>query len=1253
VRQAIEEARRPFDLAAGPPVRALLLRLSPGDHRLVLDLHHIVTDGWSAGVLLREIAALYAGTGLAPLPVQYADFAVWQRGWLTGETLERLLGHWRERLAGPLPVLELPADRPRSAAAGALGERLPFVLTPEEADAFRRLARRRGATLFAALLAGFTALLHRIAHQDDLLVGTPVAGRTRREAEDLVGYFVNNLVLRTDLGGDPSFQNLVDRVQETALDAWSHQDLPLLTLVQALHPERARPGAMPLFQAWFQLQNTPVPAIGLPGLALAPWEIETPAATFDVELLTMEAEGELRGHLVVNRGLFRRETAERLLGWLLTLLRGAAVAPERRLSELPLLSGEELAQILREAGPAAAFPDVLPLHRAFEARAAEAPDAPAVTFEGETLSYAALDRRANRLAWHLRGLGVGPEVRVGLAFPRSLDLVVAILGILKAGGAYVPLDPDYPQERLDFLKADSGLRVVLTPADLPETGPETPPEVDADPDALAYVIYTSGSTGRPKGVMVTHRQAARLFAASASFGFGPGDVWTLFHSYAFDFSVWEIWGALLHGGRLVVVPRWVARSPEAFRDLLVREGVTVLSQTPSAFYQLLQVDEGGLRLRWVIFGGEALEPAKLRPWLDRHGDERPVLVNMFGITETTVHVTLRPLTRADLEAGSVIGPPLPDLSLHLLDRGLRPVPPGVVGEIFVGGAGVARGYHGRPELTAERFLPDPFSAGRLYRSGDLARRHADGEIEYLGRADQQLKVRGFRIEPGEIESALVRHPAVGEAAVLARRVSAEDVRLVAFVAGRELPPAEELRKLLLETLPEHMVPASFVPLPALPLTAHGKVDRRALAAFEEAEAPRAAAEAPANPLEERLAALWAELLEVDSVGRDESFFALGGHSLLMTRVATRVREELGVSIPMKSFFDRPTVAGLAEAVGEEMRKASPSRALTPRPPLPPPLSPSLGEGEQERVAVLPLSRGGWVEWRERGPGGEGPGGGVRVTTVAFPTANRPDVLARGLESYAAPAPHRRFLVLDDSKDPAVREEYRRRLRDLQGRQGVTVLYAGLEEKRRFAAALAAEAGVPPEVTEAALLDPFGIGLTVGANRNAVLLATVGEGVLSVDDDTLSLVAPSPGQEEGTDVVSGTAPGTAFLSGRDPGEIRAFADRAEALASLDLRPADLASFHEELLGQPVLVTTNGWAGDCGWHSPSFYMLLEGESLRRLTRTAEGYRTATASKEIVRSVPRTTLGDGDSFMATLFTGLDNRRLLPPFPPVLWGE
>ena len=1395
-RLAAVELRHPFDLASGRPVRALLLRLATADHRLVINLHHIATDGWSAGVLLREAAELYeafrAGEA-SPLPelsVQYADFAVWQRRWLVGEPLGSLLAYWRERLAGPLPVLDLPLDWPRSEITGPLlGERLPFALGGELTGALADLGRRRGATLFATLLSVFKTLLSRYSHQDDLVVGTPVAGRNRRETEGLIGYFVNNLVLRTDLAGDPSFPLLVERVQETSLGAWSHQDLPLLRLIRELHPERSGTGgAMPLFQAWFQLQNAPLPAIALPGLELAPWEIEIPAATFDLELLALEMDGGLRGHLVFNPGLFRREIAERMLRHFLALAEGVAAEPDRRLSALPMLSRDERRQLLHGWNPSAACPGDVPLHRTFEARAAEIPEAPAVSCGEETLSYGELDRRADRLAWHLRSLGIGPESRVGLAMERSAGLVVAILGILKAGGAYVPLDPDYPRGRLELLLADSGIAALVTTADLLPRLPTVPvPTVCQDEDAvdrqgdapfdtaiaadsLAYVIYTSGSTGRPKGVMVTHRQAARLFETSGFFGFGPQDVWTLFHSYAFDFSVWELWGALLFGGRLVVVPRWISRSPEAFRELLVREGVTVLNQTPSAFYPLIALEESGipvpqnagsclseassgsalrdgnpgLQLRWVIFGGEALEPRKLRPWFDRHGDGRPALVNMFGITETTVHVTLRPLTRADAERGaSVIGGPLPDLRIYLLDRHLQPVPAGVAGEIFVGGGGVARGYLDRPELTAARFVPDPFSSGppsgpgaRLYRSGDLARRRPDGELEYLGRADQQLKVRGFRIEPGEIEAALVRHPAVAEAVVLARSQGAEDVRLTAFVVprpGGELSSPGDLRPFLLAALPEHMVPSAFVALPVLPLTAHGKVDRRALALL--AESPKAGLQAagatgplPLTPLEEALAAMWAGLLEVAAVGREESFFALGGHSLLMTRVATRVRETLGVPLPMKSFFDRPTVAGLAASLVEEMAKKAGERRLEEllarveslsnervaalveekrsatlsmlppdeRPatvsqvPAPAPVrleatAPAPEEGVLARLARRGGARLGEVLAAMAAPSDTAArGDGLRITSIGFPTCNRPEVLARGLASYAEADRSRRFVVMDDSRDPAVRAEYRRRLSALREQLGVEILYAGLEEKRRFAGALAA-AGVPPEAARIALLDPEGAGLTVGANRNALLLQTVGEGVLSVDDDTASRVAPPPEQREGVEFLSGSSPGAAFLSGRDPGEIQAFASRAEALGSLPLRPAGLAGLHEGVLGwnlrswlsgldpespaaldggDPrflddlenggrVRITTNGWVGDCGWHSPAFYMLLTGDSWRRLLSSPEVYRTGTASKEIVRYVPRPTVGNGDSFMATLFTGLDNRELLPPFPPVLWGE
>jgi hypothetical protein len=857
--------------------------------------------------------------------------------------------------------------------------------------------------------------------------------------------------------------------------------------------------------------------------------------------------------------------------------------------------------------------------------------------------------------------------------------------------------------------------------------------------------------------MVTHRQAARLFEATRGFGFGADDVWTLFHSYAFDLSVWEIWGALLHGGRLVVVPHRVSRSPEDFLDLLAAEGVTVLNQTPSAFYQLLRAEEARppdaspLRLRRIIFGGEALEPSRLLPWFDRHGDAEPLLVNMYGITETTVHVTRRSLTRADAGAAdSVLGRPLDDLRLVLLDAALGLVPAGALGEIFVGGGGVARGYLGRPDLTAERFVPDPFAGeigepgARLYRSGDLARLRSDGELVYLGRADQQLKVRGFRIEPGEVESALVRHPAVAQAAVFARKLSAEDVRLVACIVPRATPPASaELRDHLLAALPEPWVPSLFVPVAALPLTAHGKVDRQALAALVDAadstvpSGPGAAAAiaGPLSPLEEHLASLWAGLLGIDHVGRDDNFFTLGGHSLLVTWIAARVREAFGIPPPMRSFFEKPTVGNLALGVLKELagklepgrfeeilalveglseteverRVAEKRRDLTPRPALPA-HTPRPGEGapppEPSPPALLPQAG----EGRTAGPGLETGGGqGVRtirdllaivpppssipesplrVETMAFPTCNRPAVLERGLASHAEAAREHgralRFAVLDDSPDPAVREEYRGRLAALRRRLGVEISYAGREEKRRFADALRAE-GVPPEAITAALFDPEGIGLPIGANRNAVLLQAVGEGVVSVDDDTLARGGPPPEPEPGIEILTGTVPSLAFLSAREPGAIRGFASRAEAMAAVDLRTVDLPGVHEALLGRDVadwlrgfapeapavveradpavlrslesggrvVVTTNGWVGDCGWRSPIFYMLQTGDSWRHLVRSADFYRAVTASKEIVRFMPRPAVGNAESFMATMFCGFDNRSLLPPFPPVLWGE
>jgi amino acid adenylation domain-containing protein/FkbM family methyltransferase len=846
-RHAAADAARPFDLAAGPLLRVALLRLGGDEHVLLLNVHHAVSDGWSMGVLLGELAELYGAhrdgrePALPELPVQYADYAVWQRRHLRGEALERQLAYWKGRLAGAPGLLELPLDRPRPAVQSFRGAHARLELPAGLLAGLQALARGGGATLYMVVLAAFQALLGRYAGSDDVVVGSPVAGRTRRETEGLIGFFVNTLVLRADLGGDPPFRELVARVREATLGAYEHQELPFERLVAELQPERAL-GHSPLFQVMFALADAGARAGGLPGLAVRGMDAGGDAVRFDLVLQVAPHAGGIGALLQYGTDLFERATAERLLEHLRRVLEQAADHPDRPLSRLELLTPAERARLLGEwSGAGASLPAHGALHLRFEARAAADPGAPALACGGESLSYGELNARANRLARRLRAHGVGAESRVGLCAERSPELVVGMLAILKTGGAYVPLDPTHPAERLAWTARDAGVRVLLAPAEL--RGRVALPEVEVvaiedpaadaesgidlgvavDPDNLAYVIYTSGSTGRPKGVGVTHANVLRLFAAAGpSFGFGERDVWTLFHSPAFDFSVWEIWGALLHGGRLVVVPFAVSRDPAAFLGLLERERVTVLSQTPSAFRGLAEADgaAGGraeLALRFVVFGGEALDPAPLRGWTARRGD-RPALVNMYGITETTVHVTRRVLRGAELRSGpgSPIGTPLPDLRAYVLDPAGGPVPVGVPGELHVGGAGLARGYLGRAELTAERFVPDPFGAeagARLYRTGDRARWRADGELEYLGRIDSQVKIRGFRIEPGEIEATLRGHPGVEDAVVAAYEHAPGDRRLAAWVVPHperaaaprrllELKRAEALAGQRLETLPD-------------------------------------------------------------------------------------------------------------------------------------------------------------------------------------------------------------------------------------------------------------------------------------------------------------------------------------------------------------------------------------------------------------------------------------------------------------------
>ncbi|CAO3408742.1 amino acid adenylation domain-containing protein [Azospirillum largimobile] len=837
-----EEVRTLFDLVDGPLMRVQLVACGADDHHLQVSLHHAIADGWSMNVLLDEFGEAYAACcedrapDLPALTVQYADLARWQRDLLEAGEGARQLAHWTAKLGDRHPVLELPTDRPRPAGGSQRGAAVHCAIDDGLAAGLRALARRTGVTLPTLLLASYTALLHRYSGQDDIRIGCTLANRRSTDSERLIGFFVNMAVLCADLSDDPAFDALLRRVGDAALDAQANQDLPFDRLVEELQPERDL-AHHPLFQAAYDHQWQRLDGLDrLPGLRVEAVEHLQLATQFDLILHTTERAGasgncRLGAFFTYSLDLFEPETVERMARHWLTLLRGVVADPAQPVTRLSLMDAAEAAALVAgwndPARNAACPPGPLPasapgLHARIAEQARRTPEAPAVTCDGVTLSYGELDRRSDRLARQLRAFGVGPDRLVGLAAERSFDLIVGMLGILKAGGGYLPLDPSYPADRLLYMQADSGIGLVVTQTHLrgnlpladgvraicvgeEPDAPDGPPPDLSRAGSLAYCIYTSGSTGQPKGVAVTHANVLRLFSSCPpDLRFDGRDVWALFHSYAFDFSVWEIFGALLHGGRLVVVPYYTSRSPADCFALLRDEGVTVLNQTPSAFRQLVPValaaPRDALSLRLVVFGGEALEMESLRGWFDHFGDSRPRLVNMYGITETTVHVTHRLLTIADLperaeapdraEAGAPVGMPLGDLRWYFLDRHLQPVPSGVAGEIHVGGAGLARAYLNRPGLTAGRFVADPFGAsfgeagGRLYRSGDLARFWPDGRVEYLGRADQQIKLRGFRIEPGEIEAAIRRQPAVADAAVLLRGDGA-DRRLVAYAVADE------------------------------------------------------------------------------------------------------------------------------------------------------------------------------------------------------------------------------------------------------------------------------------------------------------------------------------------------------------------------------------------------------------------------------------------------------------------------------------
>ncbi|MGU0616473.1 amino acid adenylation domain-containing protein [Pseudomonas aeruginosa] len=955
-RQVETTIARPFDLERGPLLRVSLLRLAEDDHVLVLVQHHIVSDGWSMQVMVEELVQLYAAysrgleVALPALPVQYADYALWQRSWMEAGEKERQLAYWTGLLGGEQPVLELPFDRPRPVRQSHRGAQFILELDIDLSQALRRVAQQEGATAFALLLASFQALLYRYSGQADIRVGVPIANRNRVEIERLIGFFVNTQVLKADLDGRMGFDELLAQARQRALEAQAHQDLPFEQLVEALQPERSL-SHNPLFQVLFNYQSEARgngQAFRFDELQMESVQFDSRTAQFDLTLDLTDEEQRFCAVFDYATDLFDASTVERLAGHWRNLLRGIVANPRQRLGELPLLDAPERRQTLSEWNPAQREYAVQgTLQQRFEEQARQRPQAVALILDEQRLSYGELNARANRLAHCLIARGVGADVPVGLALERSLDMLVGLLAILKAGGAYLPLDPAAPEERLAHILDDSGVRLLLTQGHLLERLPrqagvevlaidglvldgyaESDPLPTLSADNLAYVIYTSGSTGKPKGTLLTHRNALRLFSATeAWFGFDERDVWTLFHSYAFDFSVWEIFGALLYGGRLVIVPQWVSRSPEDFYRLLCREGVTVLNQTPSAFKQLMAVacsaDMATQQpaLRYVIFGGEALDLQSLRPWFQRFGDRQPQLVNMYGITETTVHVTYRPVSEADLEGGLVspIGGTIPDLSWYILDRDLNPVPRGAVGELYIGRAGLARGYLRRPGLSATRFVPNPFPGGageRLYRTGDLARFQADGNIEYIGRIDHQVKVRGFRIELGEIEAALAGLAGVRDAVVLAHD-GVGGTQLVGYVVADSAEDAERLRESLRESLkrhlPDYMVPAHLMLLERMPLTVNGKLDRQALPQ-PDASLSQQAYRAPGSELEQRIAAIWAEILGVERVGLDDNFFELGGHSLLLLMLKERIGDTCQATLSISQLMTHASVAEQAACI---------------------------------------------------------------------------------------------------------------------------------------------------------------------------------------------------------------------------------------------------------------------------------------------------------------------------------------------------
>jgi amino acid adenylation domain-containing protein len=950
-----KEVGTPFELSKGPLIRGLLVRLSDEEHILVVTMHHIVTDGWSMGIFHRELSELYQAflkgepSPLADLPIQYADYAAWQRGWCEGEVYPSQLAYWQKQFETLPAVLELPTDHPRpnaQAYRSFRGARHTITLSKQLTSDLKRLCQKENVTLFMALMAAYQVLLHRYTGEEDIVVGTPIAGRQIAETEGLIGLFINTLAVRTDLSGNPSFAELLKRVKEVALGAYGHQDLPFERLVKALQPERML-AHNPLFQVLFVLQSEETLPLQLPGLVARHFRIDHVMANFDLTLDIVESKQQLVFLFESNADLFESETIERMLEHLRILLEGAVANPNSAVSALPMLSESERKKLLVDWNDTATdYPAHKCIQDLFEQQVNDRPDAVALVSADGEMTYREVNARANQLAHYLRSRAIVPDTRVAICLQRTPEMVITLLAILKASGAYVPLDPAYPRARLQLMLEDSRARVLLTERSLLGNLPTAAAEVicleelreeiasqseqnlsiETTASNLAYVMYTSGSTGKPKGVAVSHRNVVRLVKNTNYASFSPDEVFLQCSTISFDAATFEIWGSLLNGARLALLPAGTPSLTE-LGQALKRYQVTTLWLTAGLFHLMVDNHLDDLRgLRQLLAGGDVLSVPHVRKVYAELDGCR--LINGYGPTENTTFTCCYPVKDLSRVNGSVpIGFPISNTSVYILDRHLNPAPVGVPGELYIGGDGLASGYLDRPDLNAERFVRNPFaddSGARLYRTGDLVRYQATGEIEFIGRIDNQVKVRGFRIELGEIEAALDEHPSVREAVVVARKDEG-DKHLVAYLTAREGREvvADELRDFLQQRLPDHMVPSIFVVLESLPLTPMGKVDRNALPATNgfQLRPPKQFA-AAGDELELKLTRIWEKVLAVRPVGIDDNFFDLGGHSMLAVRLFAQIEKDFGRNLPLATLFQAPTIKQLARVLREDGWRAA-------------------------------------------------------------------------------------------------------------------------------------------------------------------------------------------------------------------------------------------------------------------------------------------------------------------------------------------